>query len=80
MQTQILFHAQGYQRAWRALRSVRTTEDLLIYQKLEEKDLVIVKDITNAKRFGQGSETLAWFWRIRPSKYSVTGERIEECE
>jgi hypothetical protein len=79
-QSQILFHARAYQRAWGALKSVGTPDDLLFYQKLEEKDLVVVKDITNAKRFGQGSETLAWFWRIGPSKDSVTGEWMGECE
>jgi hypothetical protein len=79
-QSQILFHARAYQRAWVALKSVGTPEDLLFYQKLEEKDLVVVKDITNAKRFGQGSETLAWFWRLGPSKDSMTGEWMEECE
>ena len=52
----------------------------MFYQKLEEKDLVVVKDITNSKRFGQGSETLAWFWRIGPSKDSMTGEWMQECE
>jgi len=79
-QTQILFHARSYQRAWLALRSVGTTEDLLVYQKLEENDLVVVKDITSAKRFGQGSDHLAWFWRIGPSKDSLTGEWMEECK
>ena len=79
-QSQILFHAQGYQRAWAALRSIGTPEDLRCYQKLQDKDLVIVKDIMMAKRFGQGSETLAWFWRIGPSKDSMTGEWMEECE
>ena len=48
-QSQILFHARGYQRAWVALQSVGTPEDLMFYRKLEEKDLVVVKDITNAK-------------------------------
>jgi hypothetical protein len=75
---QILFHARSYQRAWGALRSVGTPEDLLVYHKLEEKDLVVVKDITMAKRYGQGSETLAWFWRIGPSKDSMTKEWMEE--
>jgi hypothetical protein len=79
-QSQILFHARSYQRAWVALKTIGTPEDLLIYQKLEEKHLVVVKDITMAKRFGQGSERLAWFWRIGPSKDSVTGEWMEECE
>jgi hypothetical protein len=79
-QSQILIYARSYQRAWLALKSVGTPEDLLTYQKLEEKDLVVVKDITMAKRFGQGSESLAWFWRIGPSEDSLTGEWMEECE
>jgi hypothetical protein len=79
-QSQILFHARSYQRAWGALQYVGRPEDLLVYQKLEEKDLVVVKDITMAKRYGQGSETLAWFWQIGPSKDSMTKEWMEECE
>jgi hypothetical protein len=79
-QSQILIHAHGYQRAWTALKCVGTPEDLVIYQKLEEKDLVVVKDITSAKRFGQGSDRLAWFWRIGPGEDSLTGEWMEECE
>jgi hypothetical protein len=79
-QSQILHHAQAYQRAWRSLKSIGTPEDLVVYQKLEEKDLVVIKDITNAKRFGQGSDSLAWFWRIGPSKDSLTGKWMEECE
>ena len=57
-----------------------TPEDLVTYQKLDQKDLVVVKDITNAKRFGQGSDSLAWFWRIGPSPDALTGEWMEECE
>jgi hypothetical protein len=79
-QGQILFHARSYQRAWKALTTIGTAEDLLMYKKLEEKDLVVVKDITNAKRFGQGSESLAWFWRIGPSGDSVTEDWMQECE
>jgi hypothetical protein len=79
-QSQILFHANGYQRAWQALKLIGTMGDLAIYQKLEANDLVTVKDITMAKRFGQGSDNLAWFWRIGPSKDALTGEWMEECE
>jgi hypothetical protein len=79
-QSQILHHASAYQRAWQAIESIGTQEDLTIYQKLEEKDLVVVKDISKAKRFGQGSDSLAWFWRIGPRKDSITGEWMEECE
>jgi len=79
-QTQILVHARTYHRAWLALKTVGTPEDLLIYQKLEETDLVVVKDITSAKRYGQGSDSLAWFWRIGPREDSLTGKWMEECE
>jgi hypothetical protein len=79
-QSQILFHARSYQRAWQALKCIGTPEDLIFYQKLHETDLVVVKDIANAKRFGQGSDALAWFWRIGPSKDALTGKWMEECE
>jgi hypothetical protein len=79
-QSQILVHARSYQRAWKALKCIGTAEDLITYQKLEAKDLVVVKDITKAKRFGQGSDALAWFWRIGPSEDQLTGEWMEECK
>jgi len=80
MQTQILFHAHGYQRAWEALKQIGMPEDRVVYQELEMGDLVVVKDITNAKRYGQGSDRLAWFWRIGPNKDAVTGKWMEECK
>jgi hypothetical protein len=79
-QSQILCHAHCYQRARQALKYVGTPEDLAVYHKLKEKDLVTVKDITMAKRFGQGSDTLAWFWRIGPSQDTLTGKWMEECK
>jgi len=80
VQSQINGHARCYQRAWQALESIGTAEDLIVYQKLDSKDLVIVKDITKAKRFGQGSDALAWFWRIGPGQDTLTGEWMEECK
>jgi hypothetical protein len=79
-QTLILHHAHCYQRAWHSLKSIGNPEDLMVYQKLDSKDLVTVKDITNAKRFGQGSDALAWFWRIGPGEDRLTGEWMEECK
>ena len=79
-QSQILHHAHAYQRDWQAIKSIWTADDLVAYQKLEEMDLVVVKDITKAKMFGQGSDRLAWFWRIGPTEGSVTGQWMEECE
>ena len=48
------------------------------YQKLNQTDLVVVKDIAMEKHFGQGSDVLAWFWHIGSSKDSLTGEWMEE--
>lgn len=79
-QSQILVHAATYQRARQALKGIGTSEDLSVYQILEQKDLVVVKDITMAKRFGQGSDRLAWFWRIGPSEDALTGQWMEECK
>ena len=80
MLSQILQHARSYQQVWQALKCIRTQEDMKFYQKLNQTDLVVVKDIAMAKHFGQGSDTLAWFWHIGPSKYSLTGEWMEECK
>jgi hypothetical protein len=79
-QRQILIHSRAYERAWVALKSVGTPDDLVFYQKLVERDLVVVKDITMAKRFGQGSESVAWIWRIGPAQGSVSEKWMEECE
>jgi hypothetical protein len=78
-QSQILLHANSYHRAWQALNSIGSSEDLDIYQKLDQKHLVVVKDIIQAKRYGQGSDGLAWFWHIGPNEDSLTGEWMEEC-
>ena len=79
-QSQVLVHARGYQRAWRAIQSIGSSEDQAMYQKLDGRDLVVVKDITMAKRFGQGRDSLAWFWRIGPREDEITGEWMQECE
>lgn len=78
-QSQVLVHARSYQRAWRAIQSIGSSEDKVMYQKLEGGDLVVVKDITMAKRFGQGRDALAWFWRIGPREDEITGEWMQEC-
>lgn len=80
VQSQILGHARCYQRAWQALEQIGTADDLIVYQKLDTTDLVTVKDITSAKRYGQGSDALAWFWRIGPGQDRLTGEWMEECK
>ena len=48
-QTHVLSHACSYRRAWKALKHVGTPEDLIVYQKLDVKDLVTVKDIMMAE-------------------------------
>src|SRR5271168_3269955 len=55
-------------------------DKLVTYQKLEQKDQVVVKDISKVKWFGQGNDSLAWFWQIRPSKDLLTRKWMEEGE
>ena len=68
-QSQILSHANCYQRAWQALKCIRTPENLSIYKKLDKKDLVIIKDIRQ-----NVLDTLAWFWHIGPNQEQSIGK------
>jgi hypothetical protein len=79
-ESQILTHAHSYQRAWQALNVIGMREDHIVYQKLKDTDLKTVKDITMVKRYGQGSDALAWFWRIGPGQDSLTGDWMKECK
>ena len=61
-QSQILHHAHSYQQAWKALKCIGTEEDIKFYQKLNQTDLVVVKDISMGKMtlwLGFGSLDLA---------------------
>ncbi|KAG1889978.1 hypothetical protein F4604DRAFT_1507251, partial [Suillus subluteus] len=55
-----------YQRARSAMERLGMDQQNLenIYQEILPEQLTVNKDVTEENRFGQGSDKLAWFWRV----------------
>jgi hypothetical protein len=51
-----------------------------IYQEILAEQLSIDKEVTEENRFGQGSDKLAWFWRVNNGKQDQTDTWMDECE
>ncbi|KAG1866919.1 hypothetical protein F4604DRAFT_1585294 [Suillus subluteus] len=64
-------HARGYSRARAAMLHLGADSDTVaVYQPLKPQDLVVSKEVTEENRHGQGSDKLAWFWRINNTEDS----------
>ncbi|KAG1893128.1 uncharacterized protein F5891DRAFT_986194, partial [Suillus fuscotomentosus] len=65
-------YVQSYQRARLAMERLGMDQDSLenIYQEILPEQLNIDKEVTEENRFGQGSDKLAWFWRVNGAKKS----------
>ncbi|KAG1847220.1 hypothetical protein F4604DRAFT_1594685 [Suillus subluteus] len=64
-------HARGYSRARAAmLRLGADSDTVAVYQPLKPQDLVVSKEVIEENRHGQGSDKLAWFWRINNTEDS----------
>ncbi|KAG1838555.1 hypothetical protein F4604DRAFT_1572198 [Suillus subluteus] len=57
---------RSYQRARSAMGRLGMDQQHLenIYQEILPEQLTVNKDVTEENRFGQGSDKLAWFWRV----------------
>ncbi|KAG2109049.1 uncharacterized protein F5147DRAFT_652614 [Suillus discolor] len=57
---------RSYQRARNALQRLGVDEDTLknVYQEIQPSQLNVNKEVTEENRYGQGSDRLAWFWRV----------------
>ncbi|KAG2116427.1 uncharacterized protein F5147DRAFT_531540, partial [Suillus discolor] len=55
-----------YQRARSSIQRLGADEDTLttIYQDIQLHQLSVDKEVTEENRYGQGSDRLAWFWRV----------------
>ncbi|KAG1829726.1 hypothetical protein DFJ58DRAFT_848610 [Suillus subalutaceus] len=55
-----------YQRARGLMQRLGADEDTLrtIYQDIQPHQLSVDKEVTEENRYGQGSDRLAWFWRV----------------
>ncbi|KAG1886594.1 hypothetical protein F4604DRAFT_1571859, partial [Suillus subluteus] len=59
-------YVRSYQRARSAMQRLGMEEATLgsIYREILPTELSIDKEVTEENRFGQGSDRLAWFWRV----------------
>jgi hypothetical protein len=74
-------HAREYRRSRAAMQRLQPDSDTLtLYQSLKADDLAVSKEVTEENRHGQGSDKLAWFWRINSATNSQKSEWMYECE
>ncbi|KAG2345460.1 hypothetical protein BDR05DRAFT_879873 [Suillus weaverae] len=71
---------RSYQRARTAMERLGVDEDTLArtYQEILPEQLSIDKEVTEENRFGQGSDKLAWFWRVNGTHESQQDAWINE--
>ncbi|KAG2089645.1 hypothetical protein BD769DRAFT_1371923, partial [Suillus cothurnatus] len=60
---------QRYQRARSSIQRLGANEDtlMMIYKDIQPHQLSVDKEVTEENRYGQGSDRLAWFWRVNNS-------------
>ncbi|KIK78660.1 hypothetical protein PAXRUDRAFT_49167, partial [Paxillus rubicundulus Ve08.2h10] len=51
---------------------------LATYKVISASDLLVNKDMTEENRFGQGTDSLAWFWRMEGAGVDSSGTWMEE--
>jgi len=69
-----------YRHAWNALQRLSVDpEYLATLRDITDNDLTVAGDLTDARRFGQRSDTLPWFWRIGEAVNDSDGPGMQEC-
>jgi hypothetical protein len=73
---------RSYQRARGAMQRLGMDPEALnnIYQEILPGQLSVDKEVTEENRFGQGSDRLAWFWRVNNAQESQKDAWMDECE
>jgi len=72
---------RSYQRARNAMANLGASDSILEkYQVLSREDLVLLRDMTEENRVGQGSEVLPWFWQVGGMNTDPRSEWDDECE
>jgi hypothetical protein len=80
---EVMKHVRTYRRAQNALRQLDANQEILDkYKDIQKTDLKVNTDMVEENRFGQRSDTLAWFWRMGPQSQSDSDgdEWMRECE
>jgi len=76
-------HRSMYNHVRNAIRRLPVEVEYLgTLQDITESDMKMSGDMTEENRFGQRSETLAWFWRHGAGRDSddIAGPRMHECK
>ncbi|KAG2111109.1 hypothetical protein DEU56DRAFT_762242 [Suillus clintonianus] len=73
-------YVRSYQRARSAMERLGMDRESLetVYQEILAEQLSIDKEVTEENRFGQGSDKLAWFWRVNNGKQDQTDTWMDE--
>ncbi|KAG1859409.1 hypothetical protein C8R48DRAFT_673951 [Suillus tomentosus] len=72
-------HAREYHQSRAAMQQLGADSDTMSsYQALKAEDLTVSKEVTEENRHGQGSDRLAWFWRINSAEDSQKSEWMNE--
>ncbi|KAG1887759.1 hypothetical protein F4604DRAFT_1570502, partial [Suillus subluteus] len=73
-------YVRSYQRARSAMERLGMDRESLetVYQEILAEQLSIDKEVTEENRFGQGSDKLAWFWRVNNGKKDQTDTWMDE--
>lgn len=73
---------RSYQRARNAMQRLGADEDTLknVYQEIQPNQLSVDREVTEENRYGQGSDRLAWFWRVNSGRNSDEDAWMDECK
>ncbi|KAG1825170.1 hypothetical protein EV424DRAFT_1267602, partial [Suillus variegatus] len=73
---------RSYQRARDAMGRLGVDEETLrnVYQQIQPNQLTINQEVTEENRYGQGSDRLAWFWRVNNGGDVREDLWMDECE
>ncbi|KAG2035934.1 hypothetical protein BDR03DRAFT_867156, partial [Suillus americanus] len=69
-----------YQRVRNAMQRLGADEDTLnnVYQEIQPNQLSVDREVTEENRYGQGSDRLAWFWRVNNGRNSHEDAWMDE--
>ncbi|KIK78360.1 hypothetical protein PAXRUDRAFT_164214, partial [Paxillus rubicundulus Ve08.2h10] len=69
-----------YCRARKAMQYLGASKDLLDnYKDISSTDLSVNKDVTEENQFGQGTDSLPWFWRMEGAGGDSESAWMDEC-
>ncbi|KAG1743586.1 uncharacterized protein EDB91DRAFT_1080989 [Suillus paluster] len=74
-------YVRSYQRARSSMQRLGMDQDTLLdgaYQEILPEQLSVDKEVTEENRFGQGSDRLAWFWRVNNAQESQKDAWMDE--